>query len=144
MCRLLRLAEPQNHRCCYCGHHMILATKQFRMRPRNAISRDHVIPRACDGKNADNLVAACAQCNHLRGDMDAIAFFNLLQRLFRRSPNLHARWHYVSRATLANLRIRFLLTHERYLRGLGKRHKEYAFRHMHFVTNYGHELRRAA
>ncbi len=68
---LRRLAEAQNHRCCYCG-------RQFVEDPNSAqcATREHIIPRSQGGGDEwGNLVAACAECNQTRGDLDAIAFY---------------------------------------------------------------------
>lgn len=138
----LRISEPQNHRCCYCGHSIERhKNRRGRPLPPNAITRDHIIPKSQGGTNADNLLAACNICNFLRGDMDAYAFFNLLQRLFRRNPRLRRNWHSLSKETIANLRVRFLLTHERQLRGLGIRDISIAFAHAKLIEHHGHTLR---
>lgn len=138
----LRLSEPQNHRCCYCGH----GIERYKPRageslPPNAITRDHIHPKSQGGKNAGNLLAACYVCNFLRGDMDAYAFYNLLQRLFQRSPRLRRDWHSLKRETIANLRVRFLLTHERRLRGIAKYDVDTAFAHMRLIQLQGHTIR---
>ena len=40
---------------------------------------DHVMPKSCGGSDrADNLVAACARCNHAKGNMSAEAFCALI------------------------------------------------------------------
>lgn len=45
-------------------------------------TREHIIPRAFGGETAwDNLVAACRECNSLRGHMDAQAFFWIRQQV---------------------------------------------------------------
>jgi len=45
-----------NYTCQYCGHH----TKNLTI--------DHVVPRRLGGKTRwENVVAACARCNHLKG-----------------------------------------------------------------------------
>jgi predicted restriction endonuclease len=65
------LSEAQNHRCCYCGCGMTLEDD---MSPTMA-TREHVIPRALGGPTEWwNLVAACNECNTLRGHMSALAF----------------------------------------------------------------------
>lgn len=44
-----------NHRCVYCG--------------AAATSLDHVVPKSRGGRHAwDNVVAACARCNHAKAD----------------------------------------------------------------------------
>lgn len=138
----LKLSEPQNHRCCYCTH-VIERYRSYAGQPLppNAITRDHLHPKSQGGKNGENLLAACHQCNLLRGDMDAMAFYNLLQRLFARSPRLRTNWHSLSRATLSNLRVRFLITHERQLRGVAKRDINAAFMHAKLMEHHEHTLR---
>jgi hypothetical protein len=59
---LARLSEAQNWRCCYCGCRMEFGSP--RLRP----TFEHVIPKACGGRDTlENLVAACISCNVARG-----------------------------------------------------------------------------
>ncbi len=137
-----KLSEPQNHRCCYCGHRMLKHVYKNGVRtPRNAITRDHITPRTHGGTNQDNLVAACSQCNGLRGDMDAIAFFNRLQRIFKRNPELRVNWHELPAETLAEVRRACLDTQERRLRGLAVHDIEFAFLHLKFLYRNSYLLR---
>ena len=65
------LSEAQNHRCCYCSVEMTLEDD---CRPTMA-TREHLIPRIFGGPTEWwNLVAACNECNSLRGHMNALAF----------------------------------------------------------------------
>lgn len=60
-----RLAEAQNWRCCYCGVRMMGVTNDD---PTFA-TFEHVVPRSRGGTNLmANLVVACRQCNHERGN----------------------------------------------------------------------------
>lgn len=141
MSKLERLSEPQNHRCCYCGHRMVKYThKQYLTIPRNAVTRDHVKPKAHGGGNGINLVAACSLCNSLRGSLEAIAFFNLQQKWFRRDPTLQARWHAITHEEYQVLQRACLETHSRHLSGLGIRDVEAAFLHFRLVRAYPHIL----
>lgn len=134
MTYMQRLTESQNHRCCYCGHTMItLKSKEGVPQPRNLLTKDHVEPRTYGGlTNYANLIAACFQCNNLRGEMEAQAFYNLQQKWFKRDGTLNVRWHQISRAELCHLKKQCHLVHERQLRGLAMRNIEYAFRHFTF------------
>lgn len=109
--------------------------------PRNAATREHVIPRSYEGQGFENLVAACRLCNELRGNMDAIAFYNLQQKWFKRDTTLRARWHYISETEYRIFKRTCLLTQERHLRGLARRHIEYAYRHHTFVFHNRERLR---
>ncbi len=49
---------------------------------RSMATREHVIPRAFGGETTwDNLVAACSECNSLRGHVDAQAFYWMRQQM---------------------------------------------------------------
>ncbi len=129
------LSEPQNHRCCYCGHEMIrhVHIDGISM-ARNAATKDHIEPRCYDGPTTlMNMVAACSLCNNLRGEIEAEAFYNLVQKWFKRDSTLRNRWHNISREEFRALKHRCTLVHARQLHGLGKRHKEFAFRHYDFA-----------
>jgi HNH endonuclease len=109
--------------------------------PNNAATREHIIPRSYGGvTEPKNLVAACSQCNDLRGNMDYVAFSNLIRRWFKRDPTLRERWHRLSREERYFFRLICLTTHERQLRGLAQRHKVYAERHERFISTYGEKL----
>jgi len=135
MVDIIALSEPQNHRCCYCGHTMIRYKPQLgETLPRNAATRDHVEPRAYNGETSWwNLVAACSQCNSLRGHIEAMAFYNVLQKWFKRDPTLQNRWHEITKDELRAFRQECLDIHQRQLSGLAKRHIEFAFRHYDFA-----------
>lgn len=141
MPKLRTLSECQNHRCCYCGFTMVLHVHtDGQPPPQNAATRDHIIPKCHGGPKNKNLVAACVQCNNLRGDMDPVAFYNLLSKLFRRSATLQERWHDLSSDELKSLRLRCIDTHERQLAGLARRSIEHAFRHQRLLLVAGHNL----
>ncbi len=135
MVDILALCEPQNHRCCYCGHEMIrFKGESGTTIPRNAATRDHVEPRSYGGETSWwNMVAACSQCNSLRGQIDAEAFYNLMQKWLRRDPTLQKRWHHISKEELYVFRQECLDVHQRQLRGLARRSVEYAFRNYDFA-----------
>ncbi len=89
------LSEAQNHLCCYC--HQEMPAEKHRQTKRNQPTKDHVEPRCHGGPTRpDNLVMACAQCNHIRGAMDAEVFYDLIWYWFRSDETLHARWHHIS------------------------------------------------
>jgi hypothetical protein len=137
------LAERQNYRCCYCGHPMV--RHQHRNgwpTPRNTMTFDHLEPKSYGGAwLIENMVIACAQCNQLRGNMEALAFFNLQQKWFRRNRLLWYEWHIIPWSALQPLRQQCLLVHERQLYGLARRDLERAFRHFALVRTYPHLLR---
>ncbi len=142
MLQIYILSEPQNHRCCYCGHRMIeVPQEEPSFVPRNAMTREHVIPKSYDGKGRENLVAACRQCNEMRGNMDAIAFYNLLQKWFKRDETLRERWHDIDVTEYQHFKLLCLRTQERHLRGLARRHIEYAYRHHSFIYHNRERLR---
>jgi hypothetical protein len=96
------LLEAQSHHCCYC-HHTMPESKKLQTK-RNRATKEHVEPRCHGGQTvADNLVMACAQCNHIRGAMDAEVFYDLIWYWFRRDPTLHARWHTISKSEFVRL-----------------------------------------
>lgn len=144
---IFELSEPQNHRCCYCGHAMI---KHIHVdgvpTPRNAMTKDHFEPRVYGGGTfRSNLIAACCQCNNLRGEMEAEAFYNLMQKRFKRDESLWQHWHSISRRELHELKQHCRNVHERQLFGLAKRHIEHAFRHWDFTRRHEEwELRKRA
>jgi hypothetical protein len=101
--------------------------------PPDALTKDHFVPRSEGGITApSNMVAACSQCNNLRGDVSAEAFYNILQKLFKKQPFLWIRWHSLSRDELYDLKLRCMRTHERRLRGKALRHPRYAYQHADF------------
>ncbi len=107
--------------------------------PRNAMTKDHIKPRVYGGfTTPDNLIAACAQCNQLRGEIDAVAFRNLLRKWFKRDPGLQERWHNITQSEFNELKQVTLRAHERQLHGLALRFVEFAFRH----TDFSHRERR--
>ena len=70
-----RLSEAQNHHCAYCGCKMTSKKKKA-----NEVTIDHIIPKSQLGTNDwENLVAACASCNTLRGSIDPYEFFDTVQ-----------------------------------------------------------------
>ncbi len=136
-----RISEAQNHRCCYCGHTVVRYRPGTAAMPRNTATRDHIIPRCHGGTYGNNIVIACVQCNNLRGDMEAYAFYNLMQKWFKRNPLWQSQWYALKKETLQFLFREALATHERQLKGLAVRNKEYAFRHQQLLHTHGHLLR---
>jgi hypothetical protein len=137
------IADSQDFRCEYCEHLMI-RQKQIRgiPYPRNAMTKDHLEPRVYGGQNTrENLIAACFQCNLMRGEMDAKAFTNLMRKWFKQDPTLQIRWHTISRDEFKRMKLQTLAVHERHMRGLGRYFVEYAFRHFDFTFREGHRLR---
>ena len=130
-----RIAAAQNYMCCYCEHRMFRHTHRLGFAtPRDAITKDHVIPRVYNGPTvAENLVAACCQCNNLRGEMEATAFKNLLTKWFARDPWLWIRWHTIDYDELNDLKLQCLQVHERQLRGLARHYIDIAYRHLDFT-----------
>lgn len=105
--------------------------------PRNAATKDHVEPRYYGGKTIpENMVAACCLCNNLRGSLEAIAFFNAVQRWFKNEPGLWERWHKISYDEYREYELRCKEIHARQLNGLVIRSPEHAFRHLQFVTQW--------
>lgn len=138
MVDIIVLSEPQNHRCCYCGHEMIRYQHvDGETMPRNAATRDHLEPRVYGGKTSyENMIAACLLCNNLRGELEAIAFFNLQQKWFKRDESLRKRWHSVSHEELIEFKVQCITVHVRQLNGLGRRSLEHAFRHLQFIRRW--------
>jgi hypothetical protein len=102
--------------------------------PRNAPTKDHLEPRTYGGPTTlANLVAACCQCNNLRGEIEVQAFRNLLRKWFKRDPTLHARWHTISAEELRTFKYHCMYAHARQLNGLAIRSIEHAFRHSTFT-----------
>ncbi len=89
--KLAQLSEAQGHRCAYC------CGETFLIRPRGELPKgmswsqqatlEHLIPvsKPVQTNKDDNLVMACSNCNHLRGDTDYMAFFNKIRRV-REAP----------------------------------------------------------
>jgi hypothetical protein len=115
--------------------------------PRDIPTRDHKEPRTYGGPTTpENIIAACLLCNNLRGEIDAVAFKNLVTKWFKRDPTLKARWHTIEKEEFAAFKRECMHVHERQLRGLGIRSLEHAFRHFAFVRHHPqvlHGLQRA-
>ena len=76
--KIIVLAEAQNWRCAYCPTVMGHPT-QGRSNPDSA-TVDHVLAKMGGGKASwDNEVAACAACNHSKGQYSAMLFWLLMQ-----------------------------------------------------------------
>lgn len=97
------LLEAQNHYCRYCHHDM--PTDPKRQTIRNAPTKDHVEPRCHGGPTeVHNLVMACAQCNQIRGAMDAKVFYELIWYWFGQDPTLWIRWHDIPKTEFRQLK----------------------------------------
>ena len=60
------LFARDHYRCQYCGRH------QSELKPREALTRDHLIPISRGGTNEwTNVVAACSPCNARKGNRPA-------------------------------------------------------------------------
>ncbi len=139
---VMHLAEVQRDRCCYCQHIMVVyKPARGEPLPRNALTRDHFEPRVHGGPTvSENLALACSLCNGLRGDMDAYAFYNLLQKWFKNNPGLQERWHTIDSELIAAITAHCKQVHESFLRGRGKRSVEHAFRHREWLDRQWHHL----
>lgn len=138
MVKILDLSEAQNHRCCYCGHHMIRHVHfDYFPTPPNAATKDHVKPRVYGGETTwENMVAACYQCNTLRGEVPAETFYTILQRIFRDEPELWESWHDLDRVSVYRVKLRCVRTEVTRLSGIGRRHIPVAWQHVDFVNRY--------
>ena len=58
-------------RCFYCGQKIQIENMHI----------DHMIPKSKGGSNGDNLVASCAECNLVKGDLDVEEFRNKIENL---------------------------------------------------------------
>lgn len=135
------LSERQNHRCCYCGHAMEIISTPLSVVPRQAATKEHVIPKSYNGLGLlDNLVAACRLCNELRGNMDAVAFYNLQQKWFRRDETLRPRWHAITMAEYHHFKLRCLETQYRHLEGLSRHCRISRYRFVMFSYHYAERL----
>lgn len=57
------LFARDDYACQYCGRH------RSRLRGRQFLTRDHILPRSRGGANTwDNVVTACSPCNNRKGD----------------------------------------------------------------------------
>lgn len=82
-----QLLQKQNKRCYWCQRRIgIWWTKNHKttsLKRRNILNTeiDHIIPRCAGGSNSPtNLVAACQECNRIRGFlfMRSVSFFNII------------------------------------------------------------------
>jgi hypothetical protein len=109
--------------------------------PLNTMTKEHIEPKSYGGvTDPENLAAACCLCNEMRGNIDYIAFTNLIKKWFKRDITLRTRWHKLSREERWHYKNLCLRTHERQLRGLGRKYPLFAERHACFVTHYGEKL----
>jgi 5-methylcytosine-specific restriction endonuclease McrA len=93
-----RCVEAQRGRCAYC------------VRPMDAPTLDHVIPKSSGGKLIySNVVAACEPCNRFRDMMDAYQFHALIKKYgvskaHRKAKSERSRLHKIHRAKLLRRR----------------------------------------
>lgn len=74
-----KLFDDQDGKCFYCKEPMLLVRPEIS--PLRACTLDHKVARACGGGSCEsNLVAACAQCNSIKGHLHINIFLNLMQR----------------------------------------------------------------
>jgi hypothetical protein len=132
---VLVVAAEQDYFCRYCEHKMLLHQHvPGEPTPRDALTKDHVTPRVLGGPTTvENLVAACCQCNFMRGEIDAEAFANILEKWFRKDPFLWIRWHTIAWSDVLERKHHCMVVHERILRGRARRYREYAYRHQEYV-----------
>ena len=65
-----RLAEAQNHKCCWCGCDTTDLRKKW-----NSSTIEHVTPKSVGGSDEpNNLAMSCNKCNNARGNMGADEF----------------------------------------------------------------------
>lgn len=65
-----RLMVEQAGKCFYCGQGMT-----WHSRAKNRVTADHKLPLSRGGADAEhNIVAACAQCNFMKGRLDQDQF----------------------------------------------------------------------
>jgi 5-methylcytosine-specific restriction endonuclease McrA len=75
----LKLFQNQDGKCFYCKEQMVLARPS--VHPLRACTLDHKIARCNGGSNTEeNLVAACAECNGMKGHLSDKAFMDFLQK----------------------------------------------------------------
>lgn len=142
---ILVVAKEQDYVCWYCEHEMIRHQHlPGQPTPRDAMTQDHITPRVIGGRTTvDNLVAACCQCNFMRGETDDTAFRNTLQKWFRRNHSLWLRWHSIPWEEVCDRKRQLALLHERVLRGKAVRHPDYAYRHQDYSWRVRQILERA-
>jgi 5-methylcytosine-specific restriction endonuclease McrA len=103
-------------RCGYC-----LRTAD-QLRPREAFTRDHIVPRSKGGADVwTNVVTACSSCNNRKGDrsLAEAARLGMRLQLVPTEPHLvHLTWN-VRRMTEAQRRWVTLVYGEAYLAALG-------------------------
>ncbi len=95
---IIALSASQNDHCYYCQLPMRTEPARAGTVPPNQLTKDHYLPRCYGGPTEPhNLVAACGQCNWIRGSLDAETFAILVEKWFRQDPQLRDRWHSISR-----------------------------------------------
>lgn len=142
MVKIILLSGEQNHRCCYCGNSMTY--HDFCRKgpaPRNAMTRDHVIPKSYGGCGYHrNIVIACIQCNSLRGNIHAYVFHRLMEEWKKRDPDFTKTWYYLDRYELWRYKMEVLLYQKWHLKSLRRSSPEDGGRYDHFITHHGKYL----
>lgn len=143
---ILVVAKQQRFCCHYCEHRMLIHTHiQGVPTPRDALTKDHVTPRVLGGETTpENLVAACSQCNFMRGEIDGQAFCNIVERWFTRQPVLWIRWHSIPWTEVIERKQHCYNVHERLLRGKAGRYPEFAYQHQDFTWRASRWIQQAA
>ena len=142
MVKIILLSGEQNHRCCYCGNSMTYYDFCRKgQAPRNAMTRDHVIPKSYGGCGYhQNIVIACVQCNSLRGNIHAYVFYRLMEEWKKRDPDFTKTWYYLDRQELWRYKMEVLLYQKWHLKSLKKSSREDSGRYDHFITYHGKYL----
>lgn len=142
---VLTVARQQNYVCWYCEHPMIRHQHIAGVpTARDALTQDHVTPRVLGGQTTvTNLVAACCQCNFMRGETDYQAFKNILDKWFRRNHSLWILWHFIPWIEVLERKAHCVVVQEQLLRGKAMRHPRYAYRHQDFYWRVRSVLQRA-
>lgn len=142
MVKIILLSGEQNHRCCYCSNGMTY--HNFNLRgpiPRNAMTRDHVIPKSYGGTGYyQNIVIACRQCNEIRGNLHAHVFHRLMEEWKKRDVDFIPSWYYFSKQHLWRYKMEVLLYQNLHLKSHRKRSHEDSSRYNRFMVHHGSQL----
>jgi hypothetical protein len=139
---ILIVAADQDYFCRYCEHKMGRYEHIPGLPiPRDTLTQDHMTPRVLGGRTTvDNLVAACHQCNFMRGEVDMEAFANIVGKWFKRDPFLWIRWHEIPWEEVLERKRHCVRVQERRLRGKARRHVHVGYHHFAFVQRESRHL----